>query len=82
MLLGFFQTCHELDWLVKWVDCNPKAIIQKFWDNPCEQWTADFEGWICILFDQIDLEVFVNHKIIAENLEAVLHSVWVDSRPN
>ena len=73
---------HELCWLVKWIYCYSKAIIEKLWNNSCKKWAANFETGVGICFYEINFEIFIDHEIVSKNLKAVLNSIWVDLRSN
>ena len=73
-----FETGHELNRLVEWINRYPEAVIEEFWDDPSQQRTADFKTRVRVALDQVDFELLVDHEVVAEDFEAVWRSVWVD----
>ena len=77
-----FKIGHELNRLVKWINSNPKAIVEKLRNNPCQQRTADFETWVSVGFNEVYFEIFIYHEVVSKYFKAVLYSVWINLSPD
>lgn len=45
-----------------------EAVVEDFWDDPCQQRATDLETGVRVYFDQIESEVFVDHEVVAKQL--------------
>ena len=46
-----------------------KAVVEEFRDDAGEEGTADLEAWVRIDFDQVEAEVFIDHKVVTKELK-------------
>lgn len=52
-----------------------KAVVEDFWDNACQQRTADLQARVCVHLNQVQSEVFIDHEIVPEKLKMQLDVV-------
>ena len=57
--------------MIERVNRDAEAIIEKFGDNSSQQRTANLQTRIRISFNEEDFEVFIDHKVVSEDLKAV-----------
>ena len=74
-LLTLVQQCRRL---IQGIQSHSKAVVKQFWDYSSEQRTANLKAGIRVGLNQVDFEVFVNHKVVTENFKRILVSVWVN----
>ena len=48
-----------------------KAVVEDLGYDPRQQGAADFQARVSVDLDQVEAEVFVNHEIVAKDLERV-----------
>ena len=57
-----------------------EAIVEDLWDDSGKQWTAHFKARSRVDFNQIQAEVFVDHKVVPEQLfttnKSAINSTW------
>jgi hypothetical protein len=60
------------------VEDDLQSVVDQVWDDPREMDRACFEARIRVDFDEPNIQVFVDHEVVAVDLEAVKPSIWVD----
>ena len=75
-----FELGEELGWLEKWVYRDPETVIEKLGDYSCKQGATDLKARVSVRFNEENLEVLIDHKVIAKDLEAVRDALWVNFR--
>ena len=82
VLLNLFQTFFKCPvwWWQYWVYCYPKCTIQHSRDYSSKDWaTVYFQARIGISFNELNCEIFVNHKVKAKYLKRMHSTVRVDT---
>ena len=55
-----------------------ERIVQQLWDDACQQRRAYLQVRVCVALNQVDLELLVQHKVIAKYFKAVVVAVRID----
>ena len=55
--------------LIQWIQPQSERVVQQLRNDPRQQWTTNLQARIRIGFDQVDLEIFINHEVVTENLK-------------
>ncbi len=55
--------------LIQRIKSESERVVKQLRDDAGKQGTADLETRVRVRFDQVDLEVLINHKVVTENLE-------------
>lgn len=61
------------------VEGDAETAVHHVSDHPLEDWTGGLEAWIRVHFNQVHLEVIVNHEVVSKYLKGMMTLHWVNS---